>query len=105
ISVQQEHFASALAVRRLNALLTAAAPPTRPGRILAALPPDEMHAFILLMLALLLRRRGFDVVYLGTNVPFARFSETFALINPRLLLSAAQTLTSAASLQALAAFA
>ena len=105
ISVQQEHFASALALRRLNALLTAASPPTRPGRILAALPPDEMHAFSLLMLSLLLRRRGFDVVYLGTNVPFSRLNETLALIKPRLILSAAQTLISAASLQALAAFA
>ena len=37
-SVQQEHFASALAIRRLNALLAAAPNPSRQGKILTACP-------------------------------------------------------------------
>ena len=69
ISVQQEHFTSAIAIRRINTLLAAVAPPTQPGRILVACPPGEVHDFILLLITYLLRRRGWDVIYLGANVP------------------------------------
>ena len=104
-SVQQEHFASALAMRRLNTLFAAAPSPTRTGRILAACPPGEQHDFILLMLAFLLRRRGWDVVYLGANVPIPRLDATIQRISPRLIISVAQTLISAASLRAMAEYA
>ena len=105
VSVQQEHFASALAMRRLSALFAATAAPTRSERILAACPPGEQHDFVLLMLAFLLRRRGWDVVYLGANVPLARLDSTVRLVSPSLILSVAQTLNSAAALQEMAAFA
>lgn len=105
VSVQQEHFASALAMRRINSLFAAAAMPTRPGRILAACPPGEQHDFALLMLAFLLRRRGWDVVYLGANVPLSRLDATIRMISPRLILSVVQTLNSAASLQEMANYA
>ena len=101
-SVQQEHFASALAMRRINTLFSAAPPPTRPGRILAACPPGEEHDFVLLLAAFLLRRRGWEVVYLGANVPLSRLADTLQLTAPRLVLSVAQTLNSAASLHAMA---
>jgi DNA-binding transcriptional MerR regulator len=102
ISVQQEHFASSLAMLRLSALLVAAPPPTRPERILAACPPGEEHDFVLLLAAFLLRRRGWDVVYLGANVPLTRLAETIQLTLPRLVLSVAQTLNSAAALREMA---
>lgn len=105
VSVQQEHFASGLAMRRINSLFAAAPKPTHPGRILAACPPGEHHDFVLLMLAFLLRRRGWDVVYLGANVPLSRLDATIRMITPRLLLSVAQTLNSAASLQEMADYA
>ncbi|MEM7035290.1 MAG: MerR family transcriptional regulator, partial [Chloroflexota bacterium] len=73
VSVQQEHFASALVIRRLEALLSGSPVPTRSGRILIGCPPDEEHTFSPLMLSLLLRRRGWDIVYLGARVPLARF--------------------------------
>lgn len=104
VSVQQEHFASSLAMRRLHSLFAAAAKPTRTERILAACPPGEQHEFVLLLLSLILRRRGWDVVYLGANVPLTRLDATIQRINPRLVLSVAQTLNSAASLQAMAEF-
>ena len=98
-SVQHEHFASAIATRRTNALMATVAPPNRAGRILVACPPGEMHGFILLMATFLLRRRGWDVVYLGADVPLKDLDHTIRSISPSLIVSAAQTLTSAASLR------
>ena len=98
ISVQQEHFASAMAVRRLEALLSAGPPPNRPEKILVACAPDEEHVFSPLLISLLLRRRGWDVIYLGARVPLERFQGTIQKINPRLVIMAAQRLPTAASL-------
>ena len=98
-SVHTEHFASAIAMRRVNALLAATAPPTRPGPILAACPPGETHDFVLLLVTYLLKRRGWDVVYLGANVPIEHLDATIQSISPVLIVSAAQMLVSAASLR------
>jgi DNA-binding transcriptional MerR regulator len=98
ISVQQEHFASALAVRRLETLVASTPTPTRNGRILAACPPEERHTFSLLMLTLFLRRAGWDVVYLGGNVPTDRLSGTIAAAKPHMVILSAQTLYTAATM-------
>jgi len=97
-SAQQEHFASALAIRRLEAMLAVNPPPTRPGRILIGCPPEEEHVFSPLLLTLLLRRRGWDTVYLGANVPLERLESTIEHTDPDLVILAAQTLNTAASL-------
>jgi DNA-binding transcriptional MerR regulator len=102
VTVQQEHFASALAIRRLEALVMAAPPPTRPGRILAACPPQEEHVFGLLLLTFLLRRRGWGVAYLGANVPSEQLENTVAAVAPQLVILAAQQLHTAATLLDLA---
>jgi DNA-binding transcriptional MerR regulator len=104
ISVQQEHFASALASRRLNALFSAAPPATRSGRLLAACPPGETHDLALLMLSFALRWNGWDVVYLGANVPLPHLDDTLQSTHPVLVLSVAQTLPGAAALNEMAAF-
>ena len=75
-SVQQEHFASGLAMRRLDALLSATPAPTRNATILVGCAPDEWHVFTPLLLSLLLRRRGSNVIFLGANVPTTRFADT-----------------------------
>lgn len=98
ISVQQEHFASALAIRQLESLLHAAPPPTKNGRIVIACAPDEQHTFSPLMVTLLLRHRGWDVVYLGANVPLERLETTLEAIEPDLLIVTAQTLHTAGNL-------
>jgi hypothetical protein len=99
VTVQQEHFCSSLAVRRLEALIMAAPPPIRPGRILAACPPEEHHVIGLLLLVFLLRRRGWEVVYLGANVPIEQLETTVAVIQPQLVVVAAQLLHTAATLK------
>ncbi len=98
-SVQQEHFASALATRRLDALLSAASVPTRNQMILVGCPPEEWHTFTPLLLSLLLRRRGLNVIYLGANVPSEQFAHTVQSLQGDLVVLVAQQLITAATLQ------
>ncbi len=98
ITVQQEHFASGLAIRRLETLIAATPAPTRPGRILIGSPPDEGHIFSPLLLTLLLRRLGYDVVYLGANVPAQRLEHTVTTARPNFVVMPVQQLHTAASL-------
>jgi len=98
-SVQQEHFASALAMRRLDTLLSATPSPTQNKTVLVGCPPDEWHTFTPLLLALLLRRRGLNVIYLGANVPAERFADTVKNVKADLVILVAQQLISAATLQ------
>lgn len=98
-SVQQEHFASGLAMRRLDALLSASPAPTRNQTVLVGCPPDEWHTFTPLLLALLLRRRGLRVIYLGANVPSEEFTNTVKDVRADLVILVAQQLITAATLQ------
>ena len=98
-SVQQEHFASSLVTRRLDALLSASPIPTRQQTVIVGCPPEEWHTLIPLLLALLLRRRGWNVIYLGANVPAEQFSDTIQSIKGDLVLLVAQQLITAATLQ------
>jgi len=98
VSVQQEHFASGIAKRRLDVLLKAASSPLRPQTVLVACPPEEEHDFILLLVTYLLRSNGWNAIYLGSNVPIENLDATIATTKPSLVISAAQTLLSAATL-------
>jgi cobalamin-dependent methionine synthase I len=70
--------------------------------VLVGCPSNEWHTFTPLLLALLLRRRGFNVIYLGANVPAEDFAETVKSVRGKLLILVAQTLVTAATLQATA---
>lgn len=104
VSVQQEHFASALVARRLNALFAIAPVPTHAGRLLVACPPGEYHDLALLMLSFILRWQGWEVIYLGADIPLDQLDATLQATTPDLVISAAQTLPGAASLVELANF-
>lgn len=103
VSVQQEHFASALVIRKLESLLSATPPPIRPGRILVASSAEEEHVLGQLLLQLLLRRKGWEMVYLGASVPLQRLRESLDVVRPQLVVLTAQQLHTAATLQATAA--
>jgi DNA-binding transcriptional MerR regulator len=98
VTVQQEHFTSELAMRRLEGLVEATPPPTRPGRLLIGCPPEEEHTFSPLSLTLFLRRRGWDVLYLGANVPLEHLEATITAAKPQIVILAAQQLYTAAKL-------
>jgi DNA-binding transcriptional MerR regulator/methylmalonyl-CoA mutase cobalamin-binding subunit len=97
-TVQQEHFTSELAMRRLEALIAATPPPTRPERILIGCPSEEEHTFSALLLTLFLKRGGFSVLYMGANVPLGRLEATLIATKPHLLIMPAQQLHTAATL-------
>jgi len=103
-TVQQEHFASEIAMRRLEALISASPAPTRTETILVACPPEEWHVFPLLLITLLLRRRGWNVVFLGAVVPTEQMEETIKTVGPKLVILSTQTLTAAVSLRTMARF-
>ncbi|MCA9973900.1 MAG: MerR family transcriptional regulator, partial [Anaerolineales bacterium] len=103
-TVQQEHFASALAMRRINALVAAAPAPTRTERLVVACPAHEDHVFAPLLLTLILRYQGWDVVYLGANVPTTRLESLLESVEPDLLILTAQQLYTSANLLQLAEY-
>jgi MerR family transcriptional regulator, light-induced transcriptional regulator len=97
-SVQQEHFASGLALHHLERLIAATPPAWRGKRILVIAPPEEQHTIGLLVLTFLLRRRGWDVLFLGANVPIDQMDATVAATRPGLAVMAAYRLATAATL-------
>lgn len=98
-NVQQEHFASGLAMRRLDALLSASPAPTRNQTVVVGCPAGEWHTFTPLLLSLFLRRRGLNVIYLGANVPSDQFSNSVKDLHVDLVILVAQQLITAATLQ------
>ncbi len=102
IAAQQEHFASVLAVRRLQTLIAASPMPTRTERIVLACPPGEQHTLSLHVINLFLRRQGWEVIDLGANVPLDRLESMLTNLHPQLLVAAAQHLPTAQTLQTLA---
>ncbi len=97
-TVHQEHFASALAMRRIETLISATPQPTRKQTVLVGCPAGEWHSFPVLMLTLLLRRKGLNVIYLGPNIPLEKMEQTAALVRPDLIILSSQQLSTASAL-------
>jgi DNA-binding transcriptional MerR regulator len=102
VTAQQEHFATALASRRLAVLLSSCPPPILPEKILLGCPPDESHTLGLQVLALLLRRAGYTVIYWGAQVPIAQLTVSLQSLQPNLFILSAQRLSAVMSLQEIA---
>jgi MerR family transcriptional regulator, light-induced transcriptional regulator len=69
IDVSAEHAASHAVHRRLSAAFDAAASSSRGPAVVVGLPPGSEHSLGALAFATAIRRRGWDVLYLGSNVP------------------------------------
>jgi methanogenic corrinoid protein MtbC1 len=68
-TVEQEHFASQVASRRLYALLSQQPPGIRRQVVLLGTPEGELHDLPVLFLAVFLRRRGYRTLLLGAQLP------------------------------------
>lgn len=97
-TVHQEHYASELATRKLQTLISSAPNPILDKRIIIGCPEGEMHTISSLMLSLIIKYRGYEVTYLGGNTPLNQFLDAVQSINPALVLMSASRLSSAASL-------
>ncbi len=103
VPIAVEHFAVQFSLRQLNVLLSASAPPHRQGVIVAACAPHEQHEIGLLIVVSMLRWRGWDVRYLGPNLPLDQLQTAIAALRPRLLLFSASTPETAFNLATLPA--
>lgn len=99
VTAQQEHFTSSLANRRVETLISLTPLPFRGQTVLIGGPQGEQHLFPILLLDLFLRRRGLNVVNLGCDIPIDQMQATASGLKPDLIVLAAQTITSAATLQ------
>lgn len=98
ITVHQEHFTSELVIRKLGALTDAAPDPYHPQKVLISSPPGEFHTIAPLMISMLLRYRGWEVAYLGANVPDNQLEDALEKVNPALVVMSAARLSTAAAL-------
>jgi methanogenic corrinoid protein MtbC1 len=98
VTVQQEHFASELVVKKLQALTATAPPHYHSQKVLISCPPGEFHAISPLMINMLLRYRGWETIYLGANVPDNQLLDALDKIQPALVIMTAARLTTSASL-------
>jgi len=98
ITVQQEHFTSAISIRRLETMVTAVPAAHRGQTLLIGCPAGEWHTFPVLLLKLFLRRKGWEVVYLGGDNPTDQLVATAREIKPDLVVLSAQHIFSAAAL-------
>ncbi len=104
VTVQQEHFTSMLAMRCFHDLIAAAPKPDRPATAVLACPPTELHSLPLLYLNLMLRRRGWNAIFLGADVPVDHLEETTRKAGAALVVMGAQRLYTAVALRDAAAF-
>ena len=92
-----QHYAITTLRSQLTAMFNAATCENGPKALLACAPGDQ-HEIGLLLLALILRRRGFAVVYLGPNITTAEFEEAVDMVQPQLICSSAATTQAAKAL-------
>jgi MerR family transcriptional regulator, light-induced transcriptional regulator len=86
ITVTDEHLISNYLRQRLLMWLVTGPPARQTNPIVLACAPGEWHEGSLLMLGVLLRRRGWPVAYLGQDVPFADLAAFVAQIQPGALV-------------------
>jgi len=94
VSIVTEHFATSYLLGRLLALLTAQ-PIGEGPLILLGCAPGERHEIGVLMLALMLRRAGHSVRYLGGDVPLPDWARAIRELQPGVVAISAMTAQSA----------
>lgn len=79
----QEHFASGIIRRKLQAATDGLLPPSRRNpSFLLLLPPDEWHEIGLMFSNYIIRAQGYPSIYLGQNVPFENVKQLYNYNKP-----------------------
>ncbi len=86
ISVVAEHLATNYLRQRLLMWMLSGPPPYSRPPIILACAPEEWHEGSLLILGALLRRRRWPVAYLGQNVPLSDLASFIREIKPNLVV-------------------
>lgn len=103
LPIAVEHFATQFCMQHLMSMLAASAPPSRSGLIVAACAPGETHQIGMLILVVMLRWRGWDVKYLGTDLSLEGLDEALRPIHPTMLMFTANRVETANRLTGLPA--
>ncbi len=102
VSVGQEHFASQMLRRKLQQLLAVYDVVSGHATIVAACAPGEYHDIGLLILALLLVRRGYRVVYLGADMPLDGLLPVVEQVGADLVCLSTMTAATSAAIEVIA---
>ncbi|MGE5334814.1 MAG: MerR family transcriptional regulator [Nitrososphaerota archaeon] len=91
LEVATEHFASNLLRHQLLEWVRTSPPPFQVRPIVLACAPDELHEGSLLMLAVLLRRLRWPVLYLGQSLPLSDLAALVERVEPALVVFVAMS--------------
>jgi methanogenic corrinoid protein MtbC1 len=98
ISVTAEHFATQFVRRKLSSILNTYIISEGRGLIVVGCAPSELHDLGALLLSVLLVRHGWQVVYLGAQVPLADLLDTINRLQPDMVCMSASTVETALEL-------
>lgn len=93
ISIGGEHMVTAAVLRRLAALFDAAPAQTEGPLVLAGLPGGSRHELGVLAFAILLRRAGVNVRYLGGDLPTPSWVESVSHTDPTAVVFGVATMS------------
>ncbi|WP_396136037.1 MerR family transcriptional regulator [Bacillus sp. NEB1478] len=85
ITVAHEHFTSSFLRMKIGQLMHWLPSDPYLPRVIVGCGIDEQHELGLLMFTLFLRRRGFEVIYLGHGIPEEDFEKVIDEVQPKLV--------------------
>ncbi|MBX0327305.1 MerR family transcriptional regulator [Oscillochloris sp. ZM17-4] len=98
ISVTAEHFATQFIRRKLSGLFNTYNITDGRGLVMIGCAPGEQHDLGALMIAVFLVRHGWQVIYLGAEVPMRDLLDTVHQLQPDIVCMAASTTDTATQL-------
>ena len=100
IRTTTEHFASQYVQGRLRSLLKLSPNIKRAAAIIVACAPGDQHELGALMLAVMLRRSGYRVYYIGADTPVSDLADMAKTVKPTAVMVSASTQPSVKQLMA-----
>jgi MerR family transcriptional regulator, light-induced transcriptional regulator len=94
IATTTEHFASSYIQGRLRQLMGLAGNSRNGQRVIVACAPHDQHEIGAMMLAVMLRREGYHVLYVGANTPVADLADMARAVRPAAVMVSASSLES-----------
>jgi DNA-binding transcriptional MerR regulator/methylmalonyl-CoA mutase cobalamin-binding subunit len=94
INTTTEHFASSYVQGRLRQLMSLAGTNRHGQRVIVACAPHDQHEIGAMMLAVMLRREGYLVYYVGANTPVADLAAMARDVRPAVVMVSASSLDS-----------
>jgi MerR family transcriptional regulator, light-induced transcriptional regulator len=92
ITTTTEHFASAYLQGRLRQIMTFTSPVRSGPSVIVACAPLDQHDIGAMMLALMLRRNGFQVYYIGANTPVEDLATMAKRLQPAAVMISASSI-------------